>query len=90
MEADGNFVNHTKCTDLENVSTMVRIVLLPAEECSPVTKTNAICDQGTGKGWRRPDGGWYAPCLGCTPYRLPRKYRHPNPSPATRTDVSAG
>ena len=44
--AEGSLGRATKCTILENPSTKVRMVLLPREVGSPVTKSRATSDQG--------------------------------------------
>lgn len=57
----GGLESATKWAALEKRSTMVRIVLLPAEAGRPVTKSKEIWDQGrdgVDKGRRRLDDGW--------------------------------
>lgn len=52
----------TKCAALEKWSTIVRIVLLPAERSRPVTKSRAMCDQSRGgvdRGCNNPASGWF-------------------------------
>ena len=44
--AEGSLERGTKWANLLNLSTMVRITVLPTEEGNPVTKSRARCDQG--------------------------------------------
>ena len=45
-DAEGSFVRGRKCTALDNLSIIVRIVVLWLDVGSPVTKSSAMCDQG--------------------------------------------
>ncbi len=60
--AEGNLGMATKWTILENLLTIVRMVVLPSERGSPVTKSREMSDQGrlgTGRGWSNPWGSFW-------------------------------
>ena len=57
---DGSLGRGMILTDLENLSIIVRMTVLPFEGVGPVTKSRAMCDQGrvgTGRGQSSPDAG---------------------------------
>ena len=59
--AEGSLGRGTKCTPLEKRSTMVSMVVLPAEGGNPVTKSTAMWDHGRlgmGSGRSNPEEGW--------------------------------
>lgn len=82
---EGSLVSAMKCTDLENISTTVRMVVLPLEGGRPVTKFKAIYNQGwlgTGSGLSNPAGG--RSYFKHKPDKRPQIHRPQSPTGATK------
>lgn len=59
--AEGSPVRATRCTALENLSTLVRMVVFSSDSSRSVIKSMAMCNpgrRGVGSGWRSPEDDW--------------------------------
>lgn len=59
-----SFGRGMKCAILENLSTMMRMIVFPLEGRRPVTKSRDMCDQGqwgTERGCNKPGVAWFEP-----------------------------